>query len=73
MRSFDHSEPLDLDHGLPTTDADVAILRRLRQPSTLATEDYLRFLALLVPPSTEALRARRGPRGEPFRLPVDRG
>lgn len=68
MRSNGPSDPLDLERGLPTTPDDVAALRRLRQPRAISTKELLRFLALLGPPSYEALKARSGPRGEPFRL-----
>jgi len=69
MPSDDRSEPLDLERGVPTTPEDVAALRRARRLPTLSTEDYLRFLARLPLPSPEALRSRRGPRGEePFKL-----
>jgi hypothetical protein len=68
MPSNEPSEPLDLEHGLPTTPEDVAALRRIRSLATVATSDFLRFMAALEPPAYLALRARRGPRGEPFRL-----
>lgn len=70
MPSNDRSEPLDLERGLPTTPADVAALRGLRQHAApVATRDLLRFLAGLRPPTWQELRLRRGPRGEePFRL-----
>ncbi len=69
MRSNARSEPLDLDRGLPTTPEDVAALHRLRRPPALSTEEFLRFLAQLEPPTWEALRSRKGPQGtEPFRL-----
>jgi hypothetical protein len=64
----DDREPLDLDRGLPTTPEDVEVLRRLREGGPMPFEEYLRALSLLKPPSWEELRARRGPRGEPFRL-----
>ena len=68
MPSDARSEPLDLERGLPTTPEDVAALRRLRSHAVVATPDFLRFMAALEPPTYLALRARRGPRGEPFRL-----
>ena len=62
----------DLDRDLPTAAADVEALHRLSQPRPMATDEYLRFLALLTPPCTEPLRQRVGPRGEPFTLhPAD--
>jgi hypothetical protein len=68
MPSDGLSEPLDLERGLPTTPEDVAALRRLRSLRPVATADYLRFMAALKPPAWTSLRARRGPRGESFRL-----
>ena len=65
----DRSDRIDLDAGLPTTSADTAFLKSLRKPRAIPTKDYLRFISLLDPPSVGALRARPGPRGEPFRLP----
>jgi hypothetical protein len=62
-------EALDLDQGLPTTPADVAALRRLRQRPAISTAELLRALAELPQPSREALRKRKGPGGaEPLRL-----
>ncbi len=58
---------LDLERDLPTTDADVVALRRLRYPKLSAAE-YLRFLRSLPPPNPQTLRDRPGPRGEPFVL-----
>jgi hypothetical protein len=68
MRSSGSADPLDLARDLPTTAADVAALRRAAAARRLELEDYLRFLAGLGSPPPEALRARPGPRGEPFRL-----
>lgn len=68
MSSKRPSEPLDLERGLPTTPADVEALRRARSLTRLSPEAYLRFLAQFPPPDEAALRARRGPRGEPFKL-----
>jgi hypothetical protein len=60
----------DLDLGrIPTTPADVAALRHVRETRHLTTEEYLRALAQLPAPPIEALRARKLARGgEPFRL-----
>ena len=67
MSSNDGADRLDLANGLPTTEADVEALRKLRDvPMTDA--EYTRFLASLPPPTYEELAAKRGPRGEPFRL-----
>ncbi len=68
MPSSERSEPLDLERGLPTTREDAAALRRIRSLGSVATGDFLRFMAALEPPAYLVLRARRGPRGEPFRL-----
>jgi hypothetical protein len=54
--------------SIRTTAADVAALRRASQAAASSVRDYLEFLARFPPASTESLRARRGPRGEPFRL-----
>lgn len=63
------AEPLDLDRGLPTTAADVAALRGIRESRRLTTEDYLAALARLSPLTPEQQSARRHPRGDqPFRL-----
>ena len=62
-------EWLDLDRDLPTTEADVAAHRRIRGKPALDFDGYLRFLALFEPPSADALRGKRGPRGDrPFDL-----
>jgi hypothetical protein len=68
MSSNDRSELLDLQRGLPTTEKDVAASRVLRYPSMTGTE-YARFLVSLAPSNPAVLAAKRGPRGEPFRLP----
>ena len=68
MPSADHSEPLDLERDLPTSHEDVVALRRLRASAALSQAEYFRFLSRLPAPPLEKLRARKGPRGEPFRL-----
>ncbi len=68
MSSNDRSEPLDLARGLPTTESDVDALRALRYPS-MTDAEYVRFLATLEAPDHAALAAKRGPRGQAFRLP----
>lgn len=69
MRSKDGSEPLDFDRALVVTAEEVITLRRLRASPRCSTEEWLRVLAQLAPPSHETLRSRKGPRGpEPFRL-----
>ncbi len=56
-----------LDLEIPTTEEDVAALRRARKITRVRPEDYLQFLAqFAVAPA--ALRARKGPCGEPFKL-----
>jgi hypothetical protein len=63
MRS---KEPLEL--AIPATDEDIAALRRARRESArIRPEDYLKFLSQFTA-SPAALRARKGPRGEPFKL-----
>lgn len=69
MSSSKPSEILDLARDLPTTAADVAALRQARRRSMrLSPAEYLSFLESLPSPTPEELRARRGPRGEPFEL-----
>jgi hypothetical protein len=63
------SDPLDLDHGLPVTAEDVVAQRRLQAPPFTSAGEYLDFLDALPAPTYEELKARRGPRGEPFVLP----
>ena len=67
MNSNDHSEPLDLERGLPTTEQDVEALRALRYPR-MTDAQYLRFLATFAAPDRASLAARRGPQGEAFSL-----
>jgi len=67
MSSNEKTDRLDLKNGPPTTEKDVETLRKLRDlPMTDA--EYSRLLASVPPPSYEELAAKRGPRGEPFRL-----
>jgi hypothetical protein len=63
------SDPLDLERGLPVTAEDVEAQRRLQAPPFESVAEYLAFLASLPEPTYEELKARRGPRGEPFVLP----
>jgi hypothetical protein len=68
MRSNAGSEPLDLGR-IVTTAEDVRALRRARAHGLARTEDLLRALAALPPPTRDELRRRQGPSGaEPFRL-----
>lgn len=67
MRSNARSRMLDLARGLPTTAEDVQALRRARKSRPLDIEQYLRFLEQLPYPSYDALRRKRGARGDrPF-------
>jgi hypothetical protein len=68
MRSSAFSEPLDLERGHPVSSEDVAALRRLRARPASGLDEYLSWLSSLPPPTLEALKARPGPRGEPFVL-----
>jgi hypothetical protein len=53
---------------LKASEADVAALRESAKLRRVAPEDYLAFLAQFSAASQAALRARKGPHGEPFRL-----
>lgn len=68
MRSDARSDRLDLARGLPTSHEDTLALRRVRSTRPPTPEEYLDFLAQLPVPTNDELRARRGPRGEPFTL-----
>jgi hypothetical protein len=69
MSFAESSTPIDLEAGLRTRPEDVAALRRAARPTVLSLEEYMEFLARLDDPPIEALKARRGPRGErPFDL-----
>ena len=69
MSGSSRRSELDLERGVPTTPDDVEALRRVAERRRLATEDYLRALALLPPLSPEAVKRRRRAGGaEPFRL-----
>jgi hypothetical protein len=48
--SSKRSEPLDLENDLPTTAADVAALKRLRESHGMSFADYLDFLSRYEPP-----------------------
>ncbi len=67
MSSNDHSEPLDLERGLPTNERDVEALRALRYPR-MTDAQYVRFLATLTAPDRATLAAKRGPHGAAFSL-----
>ena len=67
MTSKAPSDRLDLARGSPTTAADVEALRALRD-RPMTDEEYVRFIESLEPPDRATLAAKRGPRGEPFRL-----
>ena len=51
-----------------TKKADAAALERAATDAASGPGDYLAFLARFPQTSTESLRKREGPRGEPFRL-----
>jgi len=68
LSSSDSPADFDLERDLPVTRADVAALRRLARPALPDYDAYLRFLASFPPAPPEALRARKGPRGDPFDL-----
>jgi hypothetical protein len=61
------SSDLDLDKGLPTTEADVQALARL-PPARLSTEEYLILLRFFEPKDTSTLRDHVGPGGVIFEL-----
>ena len=52
---------------VPATPEEVAALSRAARPMALSGEAYLKFLSQFHA-TTEQQRARKGPRGEPFRL-----
>jgi len=69
MKSSSSSPPLDLEHGIVTTDRDVEAARAAARHRPLSLDEYLEFLRSLPEPSAEELRRRPGPRGdEPFTL-----
>ena len=61
---------MNLDRDLPTTEADVAALRRARVDARVEPIDYLAFLRIFGETPPDVLRARSGPcADEPFELP----
>jgi hypothetical protein len=69
MKSRKSSGLLDLDRDLPTSRDDVIALRSARGSDIADLKTYLEFLARFPAPSTEELRAKKGPRGpQPFEL-----
>jgi hypothetical protein len=54
--------------AIKVSPADVAALRRASAAAAGAGENYLAFLARFPAATTDELRKRKGPRGEPFRL-----
>jgi hypothetical protein len=66
--SEDSPDFIDLERGLPVTPEDVEALRRLRAGVPMTFSEYLAWLSSQPSPSFEQLKARRGPRGEPFVL-----
>jgi hypothetical protein len=65
MRSRRTSPPIEIPAPTP---ADVVALRRASEAAAAGDPDYLAFLARFPPATTQELRARKGPRGAPFRL-----
>lgn len=68
------AEPSDLatlEEDLPTTAEDVSALRRARHASAMTPAEIARAVRRLGPLAPARLRARRGPRGEPFELPAE--
>lgn len=59
---------LGLEHDLPLTAEDIAVLRRLNRDVALSPAEYERFLEQFGHASTEELRRRPCFRGEPFEL-----
>ena len=64
MSSSEKWPPIEIPIATPE---DIAALRRASRPVGLSGEAYLKFLAQFHA-TPEQLRARKGPRGEPFRL-----
>jgi hypothetical protein len=64
----DFPDDLDLEKGLRTTPEDVAIQRRIHREQRISPQAFKAFLESLGPRPYEELRARKGPRGEPFTL-----
>jgi hypothetical protein len=61
-------EPFDLERDVPTTEEDVAALRRIRESRKLSFAEYLRFVSRL-PMSEDASRSIRTHEDqEPFEL-----
>jgi hypothetical protein len=70
-RSGAASDLRGLEEALPTTQADVAALRRASDASRMTPADIASALAQLGTLPPDQLRSRPGPRGEPFELPAD--
>jgi len=68
MKSEGSCEDLDLARDLPTLPNDIVALRDRTGTRTTDLTSCLEFLAQFQPSSSEALRARPGPRGTPFSL-----
>jgi hypothetical protein len=65
-KSSEPAEELEFPRATP---ADVEALRRAVGLCRVSPEHYLQFLAQFSASATyESLKARKGPRGEPFRL-----
>ena len=57
-----------LETDLPTSSEDVRALRQARDGAAMTPAQIVHALDQLGHPSAAELRARRGPRGEPFTL-----
>lgn len=65
MTSSGRSDWLDLERGLPTTEADTAALRAAAESGRLSAEEYIRFLGRLPAPTYHDLKRRPCPVGVP--------
>lgn len=67
MSSKKPSPLLNLEESYVASATDIEALRRKPSRARMSAAEYLEFLAQFEI-SSETLRARRGPRGEPFTL-----
>lgn len=65
----DSARPLDLDHGVPTTAQDVAVLRQLRREVPAWFSLTPAEFEALVPTGALDRRPVTGPGARPFTLP----
>ncbi len=66
--SSKRAEPLDLHKDLPTTQEDIAALKRIRESRRLSFPEYLEWLSRLELPPEVAGRRRTHFGFEPFEL-----